>query len=536
MKSKILGRNKILFNYILKKILLTIKKNEFDSKVLVAITKLSEYVWHNHPGFLFSVEIENYLLELGAKIKMKNYRNDNCLLNEVNDYLERYSEPTVFHIASELADFGGHTRIQIQIIKRTPKKYNQVLVILNQSEENYPEILHELDGKKVKIVSLNNQQDYISKALILRKITEHANFIVLNHHPYDVVPLLAFSVETNCPVLVHNHAHSWFWLGIGITDVLLSYTSYHKKFNENKRMCREHYLLNATQIDSVTSKINKTDKHNAKQTLGLNPNFVTLLSLGTEEKYIPNRNYNFFNLVQKILEKYPNVEIVVIGLNKYFKYISPALLENDRIRFCGYLKDVSIHYKACDIFIESMPLPSFGSTILSILEGQACPLYKYGKNGIYSSDNFINSESYFRYLKQAKTQKEYFDNLDLLISNKAVREEIANDLKNSIIKTYYGQSLDQSIGELFDYSKGIKHKYSLANTIVPKPDESDNEIAEGSMYKTMSEALDHFREELNFSDKLELIFKCFIRGIHFKENLGLIFKLMLTKISKKNQF
>lgn len=532
MNSRILERNKIFFNYIVNKSLFSSGGSDKDS--LDVITKLSEFAWRNHPGFLFSSEIEKYLLNLGAKIEISNIIGFDKLITEINEYQNCNLAPTVFHIASELADYGGHSRIQIQMIRKLPKNFKQVLVILNQNRENFPKIILELEGEEVKIISLNNQQNDISKALVLRRITKNADYIILNHHPNDIIPLLAYSVETTCPVLVHNHAHSWFWLGVGITDVLLSYDSFHMKLNEDKRCCRNNYLLNATQIDTFAANISETDKINAKRELGLNTDCITLLSLGTEEKFIPNKKYNFFQLIQKILERYCDIEIVIIGLNKYSKYIPPALLVNDRVRFCGYLNDVSVYYKAADIFLESMPQPSFGGTIFSNMEGLACPLYKYGKNGIYSSENFIFSESYFKYLKHAKNQTEYFDNLHILISNKSIREEIALDLRNSLISMYNGDRFTQSIIDLFEYSRKIKHCHTLTNIRVPKPDKFDQEIAEGSLFKTMSEVFKHFKEFLDFNDKLRLVIACLIRRIHMRENLRLLYKLLSNRILKKS--
>ena len=49
----------------------------------------------------------------------------------------------------------------------------------------------------------------------------------------------------------------------------------------------------------------------------------------------------------------------------------------------------------------------------------------------------------------------------------------------------------------------------------------------------MAEVLEHFRAELFFRDKLKLIFKCLVRGIHLKENIGLLFKLSHERIDKK---
>jgi hypothetical protein len=120
-----------------------------------------------------------------------------------------------------------------------------------------------------------------------------------------------------------------------------------------------------------------------------------------------------------------------------------------------------------------------------------------------------------------------------LISNKAIREEIAIDLRSSLINTYNGERFTQSIIDLFEYSRMIKHCHTLGNIKVPKPDKFDKEIAEGSLFKTMSEVFEHFNDVLDFNDKLRLIIACLIRRIHIRENLRLLYKLFGSKILKK---
>ena len=52
----------------------------------------------------------------------------------------------------------------------------------------------------------------VGRAFILRYISGFFQKVILYHHPYDVVPIMAFSHDKGPPVIIENHAHSWFWL------------------------------------------------------------------------------------------------------------------------------------------------------------------------------------------------------------------------------------------------------------------------------------------------------------------------------------
>ena len=530
---KNVDRNNCFYEYFLRTKILDIKGNIPENELIERISHLANFAWRNHSGFFSDGRIENILFSYGKNLEtcVDRGKIDKQLAGLLPDDKNDYS---IIHVATKLFGVGGHTRALYQFIKRH-EGGRQLLILTGQSKQNVPEWFRE-GIENVKLLSLDSIGSTFERAYILRHLANRAKHVVLYHHPDDVVPVIALSHNTRPPVILLDHAHSWFWLGASIIDMVLAPSEFHKKFTLAKRPLKNVIYFPFTQLEDLDGGFSPDDKLAAKKQLGLNPATLCMMTIGTTEKFVPNAHYNFYTTAKKIIKRFDTVELFVIGVQENSAIREKYNLHSTRIHFLGFVDDPTDYYKAADICLDALPQPSLGGTIYAALIGLACPMFKYGASNVFNGKNLFTSSLYGRYVGMVNSEAEYLDKLEFLADNHLIRIGIAEEIRSEYLAISTKESLAKTVKETLSSAKFLKH------TPLPIPDgkyfrDADSaEIADAGFVQNLHGTFMHFDRYLTLWDKLTFLTKLLISPCYSRDVIKLVVTILRNRMKLSGFF
>jgi len=484
--------NNFIYNYVLKEKIIKIADNVSEEELLKKIKKLASFASRNHPGYFSDGRLENIIFEIGQQIQITG-DDTNDVMSEVMSFVSCQKKNINLIIATEIYDTGGHTRVIDSFFRRN-MDHSYMLVLTNQTQDIPQWFLQAHYGYQRKIIQLNNNDSFIEKAINIRNISAYFDRIFLFTHPDDVIPVLAFSVANLPPILIDNHAHFWFWLGSSIGDIIFSHIDYMDKIAVERRFAKLSFHLpipinNPTNIDFREEYIDKTE---AKQKIGVPTDSFCLLSMGSEDKFYPTDTYNFFLTISRIAENFPDVYIVIVGINKlesyYRQFVSPQI--EGRIIFVKPVTDPMPYYRAADVFLESFPLSSLGALTEAIVYGDACPLFAYGEDrGILNSNNIFDQ----KLIKKAQSEKDYLQQLSQLLKSPQSRFRIVKEIQDSIAKIE--NNFETNLRTMIAGMNGFQHMPGKLPEGVFNPTVDDREVASLSLFRSLDDMFFFFLDK-----------------------------------------
>jgi glycosyltransferase involved in cell wall biosynthesis len=519
---KVLGRNNYFYNYFINKKILEVEEELDENGVVERIMFLAKFAWRNHSGYYYDGRLENILFNYGKNLE--KYVDKEKIAYDIKTIFPQSSSNAILHLATELGEVGGHTRVLYQILKRNEDR-EQIIVLTDQSIKKVPKWF--IDGiGTIPIVTLDSISSIFDRAYILRYISGFSKKIILYHHPFDAVPVIAYSHDRCPPVLLENHAHSWFWFGSSVADMVFVHSKFHMDFTHKTRTADKVHLLPVTQIDDMDLTFDTADKVKAKEKLHINPDTTCIITVGTPDKFIPNAQYNFFKTAHKIIDRFDNVEIFIIGINNSETYC----IDTDRIHFLGPVSDPSDYYKAADICLDALPQPSLGGTFFSTLIGMACPLHKYGKANVFNCRNLSESKLYGQHIGTPQNENKYLDKLEFLIKNPDIRIQIAEEIRDEYIRMYSKESLAKHIKQMLRVADDLEHTPRMIPAGIYHHDADSAEIADAGFLQDLCSTLDYFDSYLSRRERITILIQLSTKLVHTLDVMKLVKNLLINRI------
>lgn len=516
-----LDRNNFFYNYFLESKILKQSGSLPAEELVERIMFLARFAWRNHPGYYADGRIENILFDFG--LKLDEYADAATAEKKKTGLLPDLKSISILHLATELYQVGGHTRILYQFIKRHAVE-NQVIVLTSQGKKNLPQWF--VDGiGEIPVIILDELDSVFERAAVLRQIALLSQKVMLYQHPWDAVPVIALSCKNGPPVLLENHAHSWFWLGASVADMVVAHTSFHTLFTQIMRPVKNTWYLPFTQLDDLQGITTPADKLLARERLGIPADCTCLITLGTAEKFIPNAEYNFYATAQKIVERFERVQIYVIGTGYDARYP----VNRDRIHFLGYQACPDDYYRAADICLDALPQPSLGATLYATLLGMACPMYKYGSGRVFNSRNFSETRLYDQHVGSPQNEEEYLEKLGLLIEHPEIRQQIAAEIRQEYVTLYSGEQVKHNLVRMFDAADRLKHAPDMIPDGQFRSDAESAEIADAGCLQDVYGSLLYFDRHFNIRDKVFVLARLLVNPLYGIEVLELAGRLLLRK-------
>lgn len=389
--------------------------NNIESKLWMYQFCASSF-WHNYSGTFVHYQLEEDLISISNEII-------DCEL-DIN-----FENNHVLHIMTEAYDTGGHTRVVENWIKSTSHIHS---VFLNNPFSSKPSFLVEAVAAKKGSIIINDKNGFVEKAKFLAQIASGFKYVVLHHHPHDILPLLSFGTKKfSRPIFFYNHADHVWGCGYSISDYLIEICEQGVQHSIKYRGIPENKVISAGIPISLPKKskwiANKENKY--------------IISMASAYKFSPIENLSFQNFIDKILYTESNVEYYAIGVSPSDEYWQ--ILQSkypSRIHLKGILKKEDAHslIQKATLYIDSFPLGSSTSLLEAISLG--IPVLSY-------ASPIQHMDSYRQYS---------YNNIDELF-NEAIRilnlsnderYEIAIDAWNSINLWHSQESFSQRIEKL----------------------------------------------------------------------------------------
>lgn len=353
------------------------------------VSQVAKFAMMNFTGLLSDYRIEKILIEIGKELDANLISTKNQAISDTRN---------VLHVVSKLFNTGGHTKIVRNWIEMDTRSVSS-LVVTDQDTFLEFGVHNELVKNCHEVVFLNAKDSLVERSLALKKYILSTKFdvIVLHHHPDDVIPVIALSNENFPPVMHYNHADHLFGIGVAISDLVIHFRKISHDFSLRFRGVKRSEVLSYP-LKSVPDVGHDVVKKNSK---------VTFITMGSLYKFMPYQGHNLFKLFASILNKYPECELLVIGVSEKSCKERFGINPPQNMRFLGEVIDPNNYLNSADFFIEPYPVGTGLGTVESLQHG-LIPIFNYfdvtiygrGARSLFSNELFI---------QELNTQAEYED-------------------------------------------------------------------------------------------------------------------------------
>lgn len=344
------------------------KCNYLDSIYLSKI--IAKFASTHYTNCLNSNEIE-YILNDISKNQIRTFEIDLNFLNNSN----------ILHVFTATYFTGGHTRLAYNWIKNALDNEIHHVLLLEQSEKEIPLFLkEEILKRKGNIYSYKNENSIFKKAENLRSISKNFKYIILHLDMSDPMANLAFGYDpSKYPTIFVNHADHIFWLGS------LSSNHYAELCLSGQEISYLKRNISSSSILPIALNLNEKviTKSSARNKLGLSPDTILYLSIGSPHKYIPEGNVDFYHVSNELMNRTndKNTKLIIIGPDrkKDFRWQELYELTDGRIDAIGYItEELYLYHNACDIYLDCIPWGSYTATLEVAILGKPCVVLDYG--------------------------------------------------------------------------------------------------------------------------------------------------------------
>jgi hypothetical protein len=279
----------------------------------------------------------------------------------------------VLHVVTELYPTGGHTRLLTRWIEGDGDRRHTVVLTGPEPVPPDAESVFVATGTPIESVF---RGDRLSEAgRLLADLAMEHDAVVLHVHPFDVVPLAAFSKATRPPVAAVNHADHTFWLGVRSADVLVNARASGAALAVRRRGVDPRRTT--TVPIPLASVTRRSDRAVAKQRLGLPADACVVLTMASGYKYEAPAGEGLVDLVLPVLDSMDSMRdmhLIGIGPVGVAAWERPAA--TGRVQLVAPTEHADDFLDAADIYLDSYPFCSNTSLLEAAVRGAAVIAYQ----------------------------------------------------------------------------------------------------------------------------------------------------------------
>lgn len=324
---------------LLKELYLLAKQENMLERKLQLYQFVASCFWHNYSNTYSNKDFEDDLIAIS---------------NEIIDFdLPVYSDNNnVLHIMTEALEIGGHTRVVNNWIGSNSENVHSILI--NNYPSNCPDFLASSIAENGGAVIFNSFSSFVDKAKFLVKIASQFKYVVLHHHPHDILPLLGLGTKRyERPTFFYNHADHVWGCGYSVCDRILELRSNGAVFTNKYRGISSNKSL-VMGIPLILPEETGFEIKNVK----------TVVSMAVGYKFSPTSEFNFQAFIETLLQTRQDIVCEVIGVKPDDHHWHDLLIHYPgRIKLYGELpKNIAYEIlRNATLYIDSFPLPSFSS-------------------------------------------------------------------------------------------------------------------------------------------------------------------------------
>lgn len=433
--SALLKKNIFIYETVIGVLHKNYEKLDLSSS-LNRINMLSALASEMHPGRFVDLRLEKWALFIGDKI----WRAQTTLSPKlpVCNVHRR-----VLHVASETYDVGGHTRLILNIVKGDSDSVHS-LIVTRQDQCKVPlwlQIAVESTGGSVMSIAEKKEVDKV--AILQQKLTEGFDKVFYHVHPDDGASIAALAATPRPQVMFVNHADHLFWLGSVLSDIVVCYRESALLFSLQRRLAQRALLL-PTALNFPC--IDYDEREKARRELHIPLDKIVVLTVASSHKFKPDSKYNYFRVVETILNKNPNVLIKIIGVSEEDDLDNLNFKPHDRVELLGKMPEPQLYYKSSDIYLDSMPTAS----LTSIFEAMYFGCYPILQFSPVSSMKIDEEPAFKGLFFHADCEEELIYSVQEAIDNQMLRKKNAALGSQRIKDNYMGKGWREYLNSLYN--------------------------------------------------------------------------------------
>jgi hypothetical protein len=397
------------------------------------------YAISRHCGLFASADLERLLLAIG--------RNTVPAPSGLTYRRAQGSPRHVLHVSTRVMPVGGHSRMLWRWIQQDSGRIHSVA--LTRQTKHVPQILKDaVAGTGGRVFRVNRAiGGMIAWARKLRKVAVAVDLVVLHTFNDDVIPIIALANREGLPpVLFCDHADHIFWLGAGVSDIVLSLRGSGMRIARERRgIAAERSILLPTILAPARRSLSRSE---AKARLGLPDDSVLLLSVARALKYGNIGALSYADAHAPILERYENAYLIVVGPADRSGWAAAAERTGGRIISVGEREDTAEYYQAADIYVDSFPFVSTTSLLEAGSLGTALvSFFPYSEaSAILGAD----APGLDGTLLVARDSRRYEAILSRLIEDERYRLDVGEATRSRIAELHVGASWQRRLTEIYD--------------------------------------------------------------------------------------
>ncbi len=306
--------------------------------------------WKNHAGLFASGRLEDVITAVGRRAVPG--------ATETRPVSRKGSPNHVLHVLSMARPMGGDSRFAARWMQADGTRRHS-LAITAQGGNPIPEIFTESTARSGgRVYSLDaDTNDPIRRARSLRALVDTVDLVVLHIFPDDIVPVLALAdTRGRPPVAFINHSDHTFWIGGSVSDLVVQLRGCSVPLTLRRRHIEPERL--ATLPIPLPAAERTMSRAEARAQLGVKPDAVVLLSVGTAFKYKPVAGPGFLEVLRPIIEQHDQAVLLAVGPAPEGDWYDAFESTQGRIVALGRRFDTATLFQAADIYLDSFPFTS----------------------------------------------------------------------------------------------------------------------------------------------------------------------------------
>jgi hypothetical protein len=359
--------------------LLSLAEEKFAAKDLPAASALchiaARCAYPGNVGLFGSYRLEKLLLAIGGDLPTSSdgpgREKGGAKLN-------------VLHVLSYGRPIGGDSRFVWRWIQADKVNRHSVVITTQadlSSTHKVPDIIKsaaEATGGFLRMLKAPVSKP-LDQANELRRLCQEMDLVVLHLFPYDIVPVLALAAGCDSVrTLFVDHSDHTFWVGGSVAHAVVHLRKQSREFLTLRRGLNPD-RCSILPIPLPVPPPSSASSAGVKESLGLKPDDVLLLTIASPFKYSSPNQLSFLELVTPVIAKHPSAHLVAVGPDPNdVLWRDAKAMTQGRIIARGAQWDNNDLYAAADIYLDSVPF----SSITSLLEAgsRGVPLLGYRSN------------------------------------------------------------------------------------------------------------------------------------------------------------
>lgn len=443
---------------------------------LLACTRLvAQFAAEHHPGRFADGAIENPLLTTGQALE-QICRNQPTTLSVTN----RAARRRVLHVATQIAKVGGHTRTIENWVTSDPDSRHYLFLTDQGNAPVRSELLDIIQRQDGAVFKADSAHAPVERALQLRRFAQsQADLVILHHHPYDVIPVVALATSETPPVALLNHADHIFWLGGSVADMVIQLRAISRELSRDRRGTIHDIVLPIPLAEDELP----VPRAVARRNLGIPPERTVYLTIGRGNKYRSTSQADFFRTARIILDRVPNSCLIVLGVTAD-QVSCPETKADSRFYFLGEQPRSLEVRSAADVYLEGFP---FGSQTAALEAGRSgLPLVlAYAPPTLHLS---TNDECLWDIVPPTLTEHGYIERAVRLGVDLKSRAAAGAATKASVLQDHVADGWRQRLANVYAAMERITHQCHPVPDYAMLDTPADRELAAWQAQSQAAEA------------------------------------------------